>query len=72
MGNYGDILAQLKIYQRLLEYIDRNLKYSDLPTKYDKGVCPRMIRGTDSFLIMKTYDAVCLKFLLKQIVDSRY
>ena len=30
MGDYGDISAQLKIYQRFLKYID-------LPTKHDKG-----------------------------------
>ncbi len=49
MGNYGDILAQLKIYQRLLKYIGvtqnisaiieiywRFLKYIDLSTKHDK------------------------------------
>ena len=42
MGNYGDILAQLKIYQRLWRYIGATqnisaiLKYIDLSTKHDK------------------------------------
>ncbi|MGR5860315.1 hypothetical protein ACT7CY_04845 [Bacillus pacificus] len=33
-----------KVYQRLFEYIDRNLKYIDLPTKIDKqkeAVCSK-------------------------------
>ena len=42
MGDYGDISAQLKIYQRLLKYIGATqnisaiLNYIDLSTKHDK------------------------------------
>lgn len=41
MGDYGDILTQLKIYQRFLKYID-------LSTKHDKGSPSKMPFGTDS------------------------
>ena len=52
MGDYRDISAQLKIYQRLLKYIGVTqnisaiLKYIDLPPKRDKGAHPEIPFGT--------------------------
>ncbi len=45
MGDYGDISAQLKIYQRFLKYID-------LSTKHEKGAHAKMPFGIDPNAIL--------------------
>lgn len=37
-----------KVYQRLFGYIDRNLKYIDLPTKIDKQKRSRLFKNASS------------------------
>ena len=50
MGDYGDISAQLKIYQRLLEYIGANQNISAIFKIYrqnmKKGAHPKIPFGT--------------------------